>query len=70
LWSWYPEIFHVDQGPTIFLAIAVPCLTTIATAAVLSYLVERGGPHAGQRFTWLAVVKGSQATESNGGKDS
>lgn len=67
-WSWYPEIFHVEQGPTIFLAIAVPCLTTIATAAVLSYLVERGGSHAGQGFTWFAVVKGPQATDADGGK--
>jgi len=59
-WSWYPEIFGTKTGPTVFLAIAVPCLTTIATAAVLSFLVERRGPHAGQRFTWLAVVKGPQ----------
>lgn len=68
-WSWYPEIFHVDEGPTIFLAIAVPCLTTIATAAILSYLVERVGPHAGQAFTWLAVVKGPPVADADGGKD-
>ncbi|HEY2253576.1 MAG TPA: hypothetical protein VGH74_21020, partial [Planctomycetaceae bacterium] len=66
-WSWYPEIFNTTARPTFALAIAVPCLTTVATAAVLSYLVERGGPHAGQRFTWFAVVKGPQATDTDGG---
>lgn len=56
VWSWYPEIFDTKAGPTVFLAIAVPYLTTIGTAAVLSYLVEHGGPHPGQSFTWFAVV--------------
>jgi Na+/proline symporter len=64
-WSWYPEIFHVKNGPTPFLATAVPCLTTIATAFVLSFLVERGGPHAGQDFTWFAIVRGGRSEESS-----
>ncbi len=68
-WSWYPEIFGTKARPTFALAIAVPCLTTIATAAALSYLVERGGPHAGQRYTWFTVVKGPQRAETNGGQE-
>jgi SSS family solute:Na+ symporter len=69
-WSWYPEIFHTTARPTFALAIAVPCLVTITTAAVLGLLVERGGPHAGQQFTWIAVVKGPRSTDASGEKDS
>jgi SSS family solute:Na+ symporter len=61
LWSWYPEIFQVKNGPTPFLATAVPCLTSVTTAFVLSFLVERGGPHAGLDFTWSAIVRGSHS---------
>src|SRR5262249_17332454 len=64
LWSWYPEIFGKPKGPTPFLATAVPCLTTVGTAFVLSYLVERGGEHAGQSFTWRAIVRGRKAEEA------
>jgi len=63
LWSWYPEIFGEKKGPTPFLATAVPCLATIGTAFVLSYLVERGGEHAGQNYTWRAIVRGRKSEE-------
>jgi hypothetical protein len=56
-WSWYPEIFNRPEGPTVFLAIAVPCVTTFATAFILSCLIEKGGPHPGREFTWYSVVK-------------
>jgi SSS family solute:Na+ symporter len=62
-WSWYREIFGVERGPTIFLAIAVPWFTSVATAFVLSFLIERGGAHAGQGFTWFAIVKGPPLEE-------
>ncbi len=63
-WSWYPEIFGAEQGPTPFLATAVPCLTTVATAFILSYLVESGGEHAGLSYTWRAIVRGTKADEA------
>lgn len=59
-WSWFREIFGVTYRPTPFLSICVPCLTTLGTAALLSYLVERKGPHAGQNFTWFAIVRGQK----------
>lgn len=58
VWSWYREIFRTDEGPTIFLAIGVPCLVTIGTAVALSLVVEHGGPHPGEAFTWRAIVRG------------
>lgn len=58
LWSWYKEIFDKPIGPTIFLAIAVPTLTTISIAALLGWLVESGEPHAGQAYTWRSIVRG------------
>lgn len=68
LWSWYPEIFGVKKGPTPFLATAVPCLTTVGTAFLLSLFVERGGMHAGQDFTWFAIVRGRKSVEGKGGE--
>jgi solute:Na+ symporter, SSS family len=67
VWSWFRELFGTNYGPTIFLAIAVPCLTTIGTAFLLSFLVERSGPHAGINFTWFAIVRGGKSGETNGG---
>ncbi|WP_437227492.1 sodium:solute symporter family transporter [Planctomicrobium sp. SH661] len=60
LWSWGKEIFGLSAGPTILLAIAVPCVSTILTAALLSLILEDGKPHPGQRFTWRGVVLGRQ----------
>ena len=64
VWSWYPELFAAERRPTPFLATAVPCLTTIGTAFVLSYLVERGGEHGGQNFTWVAIVRGGKSEDT------
>ena len=74
-WSWYPEIVAVwrswfcwiepdavydPQLPlTPFLAIAVPNLVTVGTAAVLGFLLESGKWHAGRDFTWSAIVRGA-----------
>jgi len=70
-WSWFREIMTIWQtllattsepiqrGPTPFLAIALPWLTTVVTAFVLSYLVERREPHSGEQFTWWAIVLGN-----------
>ncbi len=63
-WSWYPEIFGSEDRPSPFLATAVPCLATVGTAFLLSYLVERGGEHAGQNYTWRAIVRGREAEET------
>lgn len=57
-WSWYPEIFQTERGPTPFLSTAVPWMTTVLTAFLLSFVVETGKPHIGQNFTWTAIVKG------------
>jgi SSS family solute:Na+ symporter len=57
-WSWWDFILHVKESPTVFLAIAVPCVTTLLTAAALSYLVDREGIHAGSGYTWWAIVQG------------
>lgn len=67
-WSWFDRIFHTSYSPTILLAIAVPALTTIGVAALLSLVVERGGWHAGRDFTWFAIVRGGKADESESGK--
>jgi Na+/proline symporter len=61
MWSWYSEIFGTDYAPTIFLAIAVPWLTTVVTAGVLSLIVEKGGVHSGKAYTWFAIVRGDRA---------
>lgn len=58
LWSWGKMIFRTEREPTIFLAVAVPCLTTIATAFLLSLILGNGGPHSGSGYTWWAIVRG------------
>src|SRR6185312_1656466 len=65
VWSWWPEIYAVLHGiprkdapvPTITLAIAVPYLSGFLLAVVLSFLVERPGPHPGRDYTWRAVLR-------------
>jgi SSS family solute:Na+ symporter len=69
VWPAWAEILGTDsQGrfkrPTIFLSIAVPCVTTFLTAATSSLLLERGGPHSGSAFTWRAIVKKPPSEES------
>ncbi len=56
-------ITGTDVKPTPFLSICVPCLTTVATAALLSLMVESGRPHAGLNYTWKAVVRGRPKDE-------
>ena len=66
-WKWFENLFPTKSEPTVFLAIAVPCLTTIATAAVLGLIVEKGGQHAGRNFTWMAIVKGRKSEQTEPG---
>lgn len=63
-WSWYPEIFRTSDTPTIFLAIAVPCLTTLSVAVILSQFIESSAPHPGLNYTWRAVVHGVKEQQS------
>ncbi|WP_437206887.1 sodium:solute symporter family transporter [Planctomicrobium sp. SH664] len=65
LWSWGKDIFGLSTGPTILLAIAVPCVTTIVSSAIISLLIEDGRPHPGRRFTWKAIVKGQPGPLTN-----
>jgi solute:Na+ symporter, SSS family len=57
-WSWWEFIFDTKTGPTIFLAVAVPCVTTIITAGILSLLLNRAETHSGSEYTWWAIVRG------------
>ncbi len=57
VWSWWKEIFGTTYTPTFTLAIAVPCLTTITVATLLSYIVETGKPHPGMDYTWWAILR-------------
>ncbi|HWL07543.1 MAG TPA: sodium/solute symporter [Planctomicrobium sp.] len=56
-WNWSREIFQTTTQPTILLAIAIPCLTTIGVAASLSLFVENKQLHQGSRWTWHAIVR-------------
>lgn len=59
IWSWWPEIFRTspDRAPSFLLAIAAPCLTSLAVAWILSRVVERGDNPQGAKFTWREVVR-------------
>ncbi|WP_437193149.1 sodium:solute symporter family transporter [Planctomicrobium sp. SH527] len=57
LWSWGKQIFQTSVGPTILLSVALPLLTTVLTAWLLSFIVESRQPHPGQSFTWRAVLQ-------------
>ena len=63
VWSWWKMLFGVDKEPTFQLAIAVPCLTSLVIAQVLSWIVENGGEHHGLRFTWKSVVSRPENAE-------
>ncbi len=70
IWSWFfKSVFNTERDPTPFLAICVPWLTSITTAFVLSFLVERGGPHAGHAYTWYSIVKGPEQPKIAAGAD-
>ena len=57
VWSWWEVIFQTKTRPTFLLAIAVPCVTTLALAALLSLILDRKGEHGGSGYTWWAIVK-------------
>jgi len=63
-WSWFRQFFGSHAEPTVFLAIAVPCVATIATALVLSLLIERRGAHRGSDYTWFSIVRGAGRTRN------
>jgi SSS family solute:Na+ symporter len=68
LWPAWGEILGKDAAgnfkrPTIFLAIALPCVTTVALGWLLSLLVERGGTNHGSHYTWWAVLRGKPERE-------
>ncbi|MFO0918370.1 MAG: hypothetical protein U0872_08655 [Planctomycetaceae bacterium] len=42
--------------PTFLLAIALPCVTSLSLAWLLSRVIERGGDHPGLAYTWKAIV--------------
>jgi len=56
-WNWSRELFHTTRQPTILLAIAVPCLTTMGVAALLSAFHKSSSPR-GIQWSWRAVVQG------------
>ena len=58
LWNWGREIFHTRAAPTMLLAIALPCLVTVFTAALCGLVLESGASHRGQDYTWRAIVLG------------
>lgn len=55
-WSWGHIIFGFEKGLSFLLAIAVPCLTTLGLAAILSRIVETGDNELGRTLSWKAVV--------------
>lgn len=54
-WSGVAESAFAKQ-PSPFLAIAVPCLTSLVTAIVLGSLIENGRHHHGLNYTWRAIT--------------
>jgi solute:Na+ symporter, SSS family len=60
IWSWWDAIFNTKTPPTFLLAIAVPCVTTIVVAWLLSLVLDRPGKHHGSDYTWLAVLRRQQ----------
>ncbi|MSR58104.1 MAG: hypothetical protein EXS05_10560 [Planctomycetaceae bacterium] len=57
IWSYWKELFGSRYEPTFTLSIGVPYLSSFAIAALLGPLVDRGTPHAGQDYTWRAVMR-------------
>lgn len=56
VWSWWKQLFGTDYALSPMLAIAVPCLTTLGLAWLLSRFVDDGRPHPGLDYTWRKVV--------------
>jgi SSS family solute:Na+ symporter len=64
VWCWWTEIFGTETRPTFLLAIAVPCLTSVSVAWLLSWVVERGDAHSGRSYTWRAITRLPQDSAS------
>jgi SSS family solute:Na+ symporter len=58
VWSWWKELFGTDYQPTIFLAVVVPCVTTLLSAGLLSLFETQRAADRGRAWTWRAVVRG------------
>lgn len=56
VWSWWRDLFGTDYSLTITLAIVVPCVGTLATAALLGALLEGVRPKD-NGFSWWAVMR-------------
>lgn len=57
VWSYWRELFGTTAQPTITLAIAVPCLTSVAIAAILGRVVEKGDDFPGRAYTWRSIMR-------------
>lgn len=66
VWSYWKTLFGTDYEPSFTLAIAVPCVSGFAIAALLGWLIEDGQPHPGQQYIWWEVMRRPLATQSEG----
>jgi SSS family solute:Na+ symporter len=57
VWSVGRHFFDAPFDLSISWAIAIPCLSTLFLAVILSFVVETGDSHHGERFTWYAVMR-------------
>jgi SSS family solute:Na+ symporter len=64
VWNYWKEInmllgsWHEGMGvPTFTMAVAVPCLSTLLLAFVLSWIVENGQPNPGAAYSWFAIMR-------------
>jgi SSS family solute:Na+ symporter len=65
VWSWWTEIFGTTIRPTFLLAIAAPYVTSLATAIILSRIVEKPGEeHGGAKYNWWAVTSQPENPEA------
>jgi solute:Na+ symporter, SSS family len=62
-WSWCDVITGSHERLAFAWAIAIPCMTTFFTAALLGMLIERR-THGGSNYTWWGVVRGKQAAST------
>lgn len=64
-WSYWRELFGGEQDLTFTLAIAAPCVLTVALAAVLGFLIEGRGGAAGREYSWSAVMRRPPPTDDD-----
>ncbi|MCY2962390.1 MAG: sodium/solute symporter [Planctomycetota bacterium] len=57
IWSYWKPLTRSDYDLSPNWAIALPCLTGVLLAGLLSLVIERGDDHAGRQFTWSAVMR-------------